>query len=561
MEKGTAMRNARRAAFGKRHRFLLFVSTAIFLAALIYGQGTAEGGPVTGNPRRGGKLVLAITTDPSTLNCGIESSQIVATVTTQIYSGLVHLDEGSRAHPELAQSWDISPDGRTYTFRLRENVRWHDGMPLTSADVKYSFENLVGKYNARGREAYRNISQIETPDKRTVIVRLKRPYSPFMEILSAHDGCIMPKHIYEGTDVMKNPHNLKNPIGTGPFKLKEWMRGSHITLVRNENFFKKGRPFLDSLIFRIIPNAASRAIAFETGEVQAITGSQSFPYQQLDRLKKLPNIILKDIGSPSVIGLHFNFKGNPILAKREVRMAIAHAIDREFIVEHGFRGSGKLIDSIIPAGIPWAYNPEVPKYPHSLERANALLDQAGYPRRERTRFSLRLAFESGNANSERPSEIVREQLRKAGIDVQLERLERSVMLSKVFEKYDYDLWWGPLTTRGHPALGVARLYTTSSITGKPFTNFTRYSNPRVDELFDLAVTTTNRAEMVKAYREIQEIIMRDLPSIPVADRLQPNIIRDEFRGAFTSSETYERMDEVWWTKGTPLKEGEFDRDL
>ena len=134
------------------------------------------------------------------------------------------------------------------------------------------------------------------------------------------------------------------------------------------------------------------------------------------------------------------------------------------------------------------------------------------------------------------------------------------MLNKVFEKYDYDLWWGPLTTRDHPALGVARLFTTNSIIGKPFTNFTRYSNPKVDKLFEFAAATTNRAEMIKAYYEVQDIIMRDLPMIPVADTMRPNIIRDEFKGAFTCTEAWERMDEVWWTKGTPLKEGEFDRD-
>jgi peptide/nickel transport system substrate-binding protein len=518
-------------------------------------------GPVQGNPRRGGTLILAATTDPSTLNCGIESSQIVALVTSNIYSGLVHLDEQSNPHPELARSWEISDDGLVYTFRLRENVKWHDGVPLTSADVKFSFENLVGKYNARGREAYRNIKSIETPNAQTVKINLKKPYSPFMEILTVHDGCIMPKHLYEGTDVLRNPHNSTNPIGTGPFKFKEWAKGDHITLVRNENYFKKGRPFLDSIIYRIIPNASTRAIAFETGEVNGIFASQSFPYQHADRLKKLPNVILKDIGSPTVIGLHFNFKDNPILAKKEVRQAIAHAIDKQFLVEKGLRGVGTIVDSIIPPGIPWAYNAKAPKYPFDVKKANALLDEAGQPRGSSgMRFSLRLSYEAGNDNSERPAEILREQLKAVGIDVKLERLERSVMLNKVFQKYDYDLWLGPLTTRGHPALGVARSYTTSSITGQPFTNFTRYSNPKVDKLFDLAAATTKRAEEVKAYHEIQDIIMRDLPTVPLADRMQLNIIRDEFRGAFTSTETYERLDEVWWTKGTAIKEGDFDRD-
>jgi peptide/nickel transport system substrate-binding protein len=533
----------------------------IILLILATADRYATAGPIEGSPRRGGKLILAITTDPSTLNCGVESSQIVAVVTSSLYSGLVHLDEKSDPHPDLARSWDISDNGLVYTFHLRDNVKWNDGEPLTSADVKFSLENLVGKYNARGRQAYRNIKTIEAPDPQTIVITLKKPYSPFLEILNVHDGCIMPKHIYEGTNVLTNPRNIDNPVGSGPFKLKEWVKGSYITLVRNEHYFKKGRPFLDSIIFRIIPNASTRATAFETGEVNAIIGSQSFPFQHTDRLKKLPNVILKDIGSPSMIGVNFNLKGNPVLAKKEVRAAIAHAIDKRFVVEKGMRGVGKVIDSVIPPGIPWAYNPNVPKYEFDVKKANALLDGAGYPRgASGMRFSLGLSYEAGNDNSERPAQIIREQLKAVGIEVKLERLERSVMLDKVFKKYDFDMWFGPLTTRGHPALGVARLFTTSSITGRPFTNFTRYSNPKVDQLFDLAVATTKKDEMVKAYHEVQDIIARDLPAIPVADRVQLNIISSDFRGALVSPETYERMDEIWWTKGTPIKDGDFDRD-
>ncbi len=539
----------------------LVSAVSLFLTLLAVTGSDMFAGPVQGNPRKGGTLILGMTADPSTLNCGIESSQIVAMVTSSIYSGLIHLDEESNPHPDLAQSWEISSDGLVYTFELRENVKWHDGQPLTSADVKFSFENLVGKYNARGREAYRNIKAIETPGPLTVKINLKKAYSPFLEVLTAHDGCIMPKHLFDGTDVFKNPHNDANPVGSGPFKFKEWKKGSHVTLVRNDNYFKKGRPFLDSVIFRIIPNAATRAIAFETGEINAIFASNSFPYQHVDRLKKLPNATIKDIGSPSLIGVNFNLKGNPIVAKKEVRMAIAHAIDKKFVVEKGLRGVGKVIDSVIPPGIPWAYNANVPKYPFDLNKAAALLDEAGHPKGAGgMRFSLRLAFEAGNDNAERPVQILREQLKAAGIDIKLERFERSVMLEKVFQKYDFDLWFGPLTTRGHPALGTARLYTTSSITGQPFTNFTRYSNPKVDQLFDLAVSATRKADMVKAYYEVQDILLRDLPTIPVADRLQLNIIKDQFKGALTSTETYERLDEIWWVKGTPLKEGDFERD-
>jgi peptide/nickel transport system substrate-binding protein len=244
-----------------------------------------------------------------------------------------------------------------------------------------------------------------------------------------------------------------------------------------------------------------------------------------------------------------------------VRVAIAHAIDKKFVVEKGLRSVGKVIDSVIPPGISWAYNANVRKYPFDIKKANALLDEAGHPKNSSgTRFALKLSFEAGNDNAERPVQILREQLKAVGIDIKLERLERSVMLEKIFQKYDFDLWFGPLTTRGHPAIGTARLYMTSSITGQPFTNFTRYSNPKIDQLFDQAVAATKKADMVKAYYEIQDILMRDLPTIPVADRLQLNIIKDQFRGALTSTETYERMDEIWWVKGTALKDGDFERD-
>ena len=420
-----------------------------------------------------------MTADPSTLNCGIESSQIVAMVTSNIYNGLIHMDEESNPHPDLAQSWDISPDGLVYTFQLRDNVKWHDGQPLTSADVKYQLRKF-GRQVQRPRP--RSVSQYQIH---------RHPQSNNGEdhsqktLFAVSRSADRPRRLHHAQTSLRKyrrvqkSHNNNSPVGSGPFKFKEWSKGSHITLVRNENYFKKGRPFLDSVVYRIIPNASTRAIAFETGEINAIFASNNFPYQHIDRLKKLPNAVIKDIGSPSLIGVNFNFKGNPALAKREVRVAFAHAIDKKFIVEKGLRGVGKVIDSVIPPGISWAYNPNVPKYPFDLKKANALLDEAGYPRTASgTRFSLSSAFEAGNDNSERPVQILREQLKAAGIDIKLERLERSVMMEKVFQKYDFDLWFGPLTTRGHPALGTARLYATSSITGQAFTNFTRYSNPQ-----------------------------------------------------------------------------------
>src|SRR5690606_35419066 len=246
---------------GGLHMKRLAVSLSLLLVTLLV-AGSLAGAQA---PRRGGTLVVALGADPEHLNPALTTSYPAAAVGASLYSALIWLDETGRPQPELAESWEISADGRTYTFHLRRDARWHDGRPLTSADVKYTMENLLGPYHGRFRNAYDQLEGIDTPDDHTVVLRLREPYAPLMTLLTVFDAPILPKHIYEGTDPLNNPANFNNPIGSGPFVFREWVRGDRVVLERNPDYFDEPA-YLDRLIYRIIPDDLSRSVALEVGE-------------------------------------------------------------------------------------------------------------------------------------------------------------------------------------------------------------------------------------------------------------------------------------------------------
>lgn len=170
-------------------------------------------------------------------------------------------------HPGLAKSWDVSADGLTYTFHLQKAAKWHDGTPFTSADVVFSCDVMLKEVHPRARGSFERCESITAVDDHTVVFKLKAPFAPFLKAFEAGSAPICPKHIFEGTDYRNNPKNA-HPIGTGPFMFKEWVKGSHIHLVANPDYYMDGKPGLTEIFFRIVPDAASRSVAMETGEAQ-----------------------------------------------------------------------------------------------------------------------------------------------------------------------------------------------------------------------------------------------------------------------------------------------------
>jgi peptide/nickel transport system substrate-binding protein len=496
--------------------------------------------------RYGGTLVVAANNDPGQFNPGITTASGTHTVTGNIYSGLLFLDDKLNAQPDLAESWTVSDGGKVYTFKLRQGVSWHDGQPFSSADVKFTFQEILLKYHARTKAGLENVLEaIETPDPNTVVMRFKQPYGPLLARLDVVEAPILAQHVYQGADVPNSPANQK-PIGTGPFKFVEYLKGDLVRLARNDKYFKPGLPYLDELIFKIIPDANTATLAFEKGEVDYLP---SVPGPAMARLKQLPGVTLAGTwggpgGSYCQDTLIYNLR-KPPFDKQEVRQAFAHAIDRQQILDQVKFGQGRVATGPISSTMSWAYNPNVTKYPRDLARANQLLDQAGFGRGAGgTRFTVAFPHATSFA---RHGEVMRQNLAEVGVDLTLQPMEVNTANDTVFIKQDFDLGIASYCNGPDPEIGVTRVYVSSNIKPILFGNGAAYSNPRVDELFAQAAAAVERQDRARAYGEIQEILTREVPYWWLVESDFAKAAKAEYHNlAIWSGNLAER---AWWEKG------------
>jgi peptide/nickel transport system substrate-binding protein len=500
-------------------------------------------------PKSGGTVIVGLAGNPPGLNPDVAFSSLTGFVSGQVYNALVSYDYDLNLIPELAKSWVVSPDGLTITFELEQGVLFHDGTPFTSADVKYSIEEVSRKHHPVGLKAFGVLDRIDTPTPHTAVFRLKQPFPAMLAFLSAWYAAILPKHLYDGTDPLKNPANTQ-PIGTGPFRLKEFVSGSHITLERNPAYWRKGRPYLDRVVFKIVPDETARVIAFERGELDVLN-YYGFPFSEAERLAKLPNVKVSydPVAFAPVMMAMVNLRG-PVLGKREVRQAMAHAINKEEILQRAMFGAGKVAISPIPTDIAWAHNAKVKRYSYDLNEANRLLDKAGLPRgADGTRFKVNIFLDGNRLAHRKAAEIMRDDLRKAGIDLEIKATELGSMMETVFKTWNFDLALSEITHGPDPVIGTARLYTSEQILRIPFTNSMGYSNAQVDRLFAEAGRTVDRKKQAELYRRIQEILVEDLPALWLIEATNPTMFRTDFVGFPTGPFKNERMDGVWWGKG------------
>ncbi len=498
-----------------------------------------------GTPQQGGTLVVAMTADPGALNPAVTTSGNTHFVADQIFNGLVGLDDQLNPEPELGTSWDISEDGKVYTFKLRPDVTWHDGQPFTSADVKFSFEEALLKFHSRTKAGLEPIlERIETPDPATVVFTFKQPYGPLLQRLDATEAPIIPKHIYEGKNLQEDPANL-HPIGTGPFKFVDYVKGEQATLERNQNYFRAGLPHLDKVIFRIIPDVNTATLALEQGEVDYISSVQG---SDIERLRSNPEITLVQGfggsgGSVCQNTLIPNLTKAPF-DKPEVRQAFYHALDRQFIVDRVYFGQGSPSTGPISRQMAWAYTADVRTYPYDVAGANQLLDEAGLPHgADGNRFTVTFTHASSFAKL---GEVMREQLKQAGINLELESLDFNAAVEKIFTKKEFDLGVASYCNGPDPEIGVRRVYVSSNIGPIPFSNGAGYKNEQVDQLLDQAAALTDREERAELYAEMQKIITEDLPYFWIIDSQGYRAHRASFQGFRYSSGPF--LEETWSTE-------------
>ncbi|GAA5235178.1 ABC transporter substrate-binding protein [Verticiella sediminum] len=496
---------------------------AAMLAPMLYGlDAAAQTAPAAApgaEPVRGGTLITAIYPAPNQLNVTFNNQYANSAVSSNIFDGLFTYDDAQNAHGVLATSWDVSPDGLAITLNLRQGVKWHDGEPFTSADVRYSILEVLKKVHPRARITFSAVEDVETPDAHTAVLRLSRPAPVILNSLNTVEAQIIPRHLYEGTDVRTNPYNAK-PVGTGPFRFKEWRKGQYVELERNPDYWDEGKPYLDRVIFRDIPDPAGRAAALETGDIQYLPFA-GVPFSDVERLRKQEDLVFEQRGyvyNAQIYFLMFNLK-RPVTGNLKVRQAFAHALDKQGLIDTVWYGLSRPADGPIPSTLTRFYTEDKPAYAYDPALAEKLLDEAGFPRKENgIRFSLQLDL-SPSSNAFVPAgEFLRQNLRKVGIDVRPVSSEPSAYLKKIWTDYDYDVIINGFSTLFDPEMGLTRQYWSKAVSpGVPYISATGYANAETDRIIEAYQREIDPAKRTALFHDLQRVTMADLPLLPVMD--------------------------------------------
>ena len=466
------------------------------------------GAPAMGEePVRGGTLKSVLGSNPRSLNSAVQSGIVTGYVGAQIFASPLRYDDSWEPRPYLAESWDISEDGLKVTLNLVKDAVFHDGHPITSSDVAFSVKVIQKSHPFKSMFA--PVESVDTPDDHTAILNLSQPHPALMLAMSGQLMSIIPEHVYgDVEDYKTHPRNNADVVGSGPFKLVEFRNGEHVILERFDDFFIDGRPYLDRIVLRIIPDLSARAIAYENGELD-MGAFESEPVV-LNRLKKADNLTVTSDGVGAIGALSWiamNTTKGPLADKR-VRQAIAYSIDRNFVLNALLQGTAAPSLTGIHPDSPFA-NTDVNAYDIDLDKANALLDEAGFPMDSDTRFALTIDF--GWPEGKPYVEYVKVALRKVGIDVAVRASADFPAWAKRMGTMNFDMSFDTVFNWGDPVIGVHRTYVSSNIAKGVWSNTQGYSNERVDELLAMADRETDPEKRKALYAEFQQIVNDEVP--------------------------------------------------
>ncbi|SHL75054.1 peptide/nickel transport system substrate-binding protein [Roseovarius litoreus] len=477
----------------------------------------------------GGRLDIVVQPEPPSLMLGLVQNGPTQLVAGDIYESLLRYDTDLNPQPSLAKSWEISDDALTYTFKLHEGVTWHDGEPFTAEDVVFSVDKFLRETHARLRVSLAHVESVTAPDDHTVVFKLKNPFGPFIGVFEAGTMPMVPKHIYEGTDYANNPAN-NTPIGTGPYKFEAWEKGSYIHLVKNEDYYLEGQPYLDEIYYRVIPDAAARAVAFENGEVDVLPGG-SVENWDVQRLTQMDGVCSTGQGweyfAPHAMAWMNNREGPT--ADTRFRKAVMYAMDREFVKDVIWNGFGKVATSPVSSKTNF-YTDDTIMYDHNPDKARELLADMGYDGE-----AVRILPLPYGETWQRWAEAMKQNLSEVGINAEVVATDVAGWNQKQAE-WDFDIAFTYLYQYGDPALGVARSYLSTNIAkGSPWNNVAGYANEEVDAMFaEAAVAATPEARQ-EIYTEIQQTLVDDVPVAWLLEIEFPTIYRCEVKDLVTTA--------------------------
>jgi len=462
------------------------------------------------HPSFGDTFIEASIGDASTLLPVLASDSASSSINSLIYNGLIRYSKNLEIEGELAESWEISEDNKTMTFYLRKDVQWHDGKPFTSADVKFTYELYIDpKTPTAYAESFRQVASVAVPDDYTFVVHYDVPYAP---ALLSWATMIHPRHLLEGQDVTKSSLARK-PIGTGPYRFSEWISGEKIVLESNPDYFE-GQPFIKRVVYRIIPDISTQFLELQTGSLDYMGLSPL----QFDRQTDTP-AFRRLYNKYSYLSFGYSYLGynlrRPMFQDKRVRQALSYAINKQELIDGVLMGYGVAATGPYKPDT-WVYNPDVPRYDYSPEKAKALLAEAGWVdsngdgvrEKDGNELAFTIVTNQGNDLRAKTGEIIQRRFKEVGVDVKLRIIEWATFLKEFINPGNFDatiLAWS-----GGPEPDQYNIWH-SSKTGPKQLNFIGFENEEVDQLLEDGRRVFDQHERKKHYDRFQQILAEEQP--------------------------------------------------
>lgn len=522
-------------------------------------------------PVMGGTVIVGTPQEPGTLSPLLSSATIDDVIGAFIVEGLVTMDGDGKYAPVLAEELPTaSEDGLTVTYKLKKDIKFSNGDPFTCADVQFTYEAIVSELSGASTSGYSDIDKIECPDDYTAVVTFTAVYAPFMRLFAF----IVPKGAGDLAKMDTWEYN-RAPIGTGPWMVSEWAAGDHITLVKNPNYREEGKPYLDSVIVKILPSRETGVQLLGTGEISVLWDLTEADIPTIDALDGVGWAgALYGYGENELLVLNFGVNdgsapADPAAAPHfalndlRVRQAIQYGIDKQTIVDTLLGGNVKVGTTVLPAG---EWGCQQPASEYNVEKAKALLDEAGWMagadgirEKDGVKLSLKISTTTGNQLREQTEQVLVEMLKEIGIDLVIDNVPSDVLfaswdLDGMRKKGRFDIL---LYTTGGGIDPDSHLFGNYHSARIPTAenegagnNYSRYINADVDKWIDDAAVNPDQAARREAYCKVAEQINKDLPRIFLYERMVISGYREQLQN-FRVSPGYADMtldSQNWWLK-------------
>ncbi len=489
--------------------------SAVLLGACGGGKKEPAGGPGAGSagpPAYGDAIVFGSIGDISGFIPAVTTDSASHDAASYLFNSLLRYDKDIRLEGELAKSWEVSPDGKRIVFRLRKGVKWHDGAPLTSDDVVFTYRKIIDPDTPTAyAEAYRQVRRVTNPDPDTVVVEYDQPYAPGLDSWATLS--ILPKHLLEKyKDISQSPLNKTRPVGTGPFKFVEWKTGDRTVFDANPDYFE-GRPYLSRVITRVIPDQATEFLELKSGGID----SMGLTPLQYARQTDTPEFAAH-FNKYKYLPFAYTYLGfrlsHPFFSDKRVRQALSYAVNRKEIIDGVLFGLGEEATGPYKPGT-WVYNPNVRRYPHDPARAKALLAEAGWKpgadgtlAKDGRKFAFTVLTNAGNDSRAKTAAIIQQNLAEVGIRMEIRTVEWAAFINEFIDKRKFDaviLGW-----QAGPEPDQFDIWNSKKTKLKEF-NFVGFDNAEADRVLEEGRRTFDVEKRRKAYFRLQEILAEELP--------------------------------------------------